>query len=860
MNIKNYIVSALSNIYIKKQNGEPTLSMSEITDSDALGSFSDFRRYVMSLQYPAPQASKFETFGWVPTLYQPSEQTFRKPDGSTITRKGCWRNGAAELDELSVFYADVDNANLNMPIVTMQDVANRLNQHCGITPFFTYSSFSDTLEKPKFRVVIDIDRDISRAEMLRIAIYLNHTVFGDQADLSIYDAGDFVFAPPYQSIDLSQSQGTPICVDEMLQAQALLQASNPSILTSYVAALQPKPTTPRSNRLPNVAPRDISIRPTKTISNSNVFNPAWSDLYRLCVSGGHWQTMRSVLGMVWAKNGGELTYGELDSILREIDATDDHYFTQKYGEAGIAELLEWLTSLPVSPRNPEWHSILENEESGLTIISKEAECGEGKTHDELQRIAKGKGRYVYAVQKITDIEHRNREFIAIAGRHVAHSFKIIQAHSETAELRVTLQLLKIRSELDRLPAGRPAIVFVTQQSAMQMDWSNWGDCEIIFDEVPEVFATYQIKAKNHSELLKKYVHVETDDGDCFRLGLTTVGRELASTSDVDDYDSVHYGLTLMMAKNNAFVWVKRDGWDNPADSERMEFFAITSPLNLRPFKSVRMLGDELSRSVTAKVWAAKWGVQFKEEDFAKRKRHIPTSERVTIKYFAEHRDSSITRFREGDLPLAAISEFIQTDAAAKPVLWTINEKVKSSCTLPAEDCASPKSHGRNDLQHYERVAWLAAMKASKFEIASLKNVCGMTNQDLTDWREYNAMYQFVMRSILRDYASSVPVTVYVFSRKQADYLLCRLGGKIERVHDIVMDVQPRSLHPDGPMTGAERSMVKSWREKMVKANVTDVRHLPPTKPREKLSSRMIELINVTFARHGNDNAPVQAVA
>ena len=63
------------------------------------------------------------------------------------------------------------------------------------------------------------------------------------------------------------------------------------------------------------------------------------------------------------------------------------------------------------------------------------------------------------------------------------------------------------------------------------------------------------------------------------------------------------------------------------------------------------------------------------------------------------------------------------------------------------------------------------MKASKFEIASLKNVCGMTNQDLTDWREYNAMYQFVMRSILRDYVSSVQVTVYVFSRKQADYLL-----------------------------------------------------------------------------------------
>jgi hypothetical protein len=833
--------------------------MAEITGFEDLSSFSDLKNHVMNLQYASPQTNKLETFGWVPALYMPSEQTFRRPDGSSVVRKGCWRNGAAESDELSVFYADVDNANPDMPIVTMVDVANRLNGLCGTTPFFMYSSFSNTLAKPKFRVVVDIDRDISRAEMLRIAIFLNTSVFGDQADLSIYDPGDFVFAPPYQAIELSLLQGTPMCVDEMLQAQALLQASTPSILTSYVAALQPKTTMPRPNLLPHVEPRDMSIRPTKTISNQSVFNPAWSNFYPQCVSGGHWQTMRSVLGMVWAKSGGDLTYGELDAILREIDATKGDYFTQKYGEAGIADLLAWLMSLPVSPTVPDWHSILESDETGLTIISKEAVCGEGKTHDELRRIAKGKGRYVYVVQKIEDMEHRLKEFTAIAGRHVASTFKIKQAHSDKDCLRVPLQLLKLRSELDRLPAGQPAIIFVTQQGAMQMDWSHWGDCEIIFDEVPEVFGTYQIKAKNHAELLQKYVHVQTDDGDCYRLGLTPKGRELASSTDVDDYDAVHYGLTLMMAKENTFVWVKRVGWDNPSD-RMMEFFAIASPLNLRAFKAVRMLGDELSRSITAKVWAAKWGVQFQEADFEKRKRRIPTTERTTIKYFAEHRDSSITRFNEGDLPLAAIGEFIQSDSAGQPVLWTANGTLKNFCSLPVDDCASPKSHGRNDLQHYERVAWLAAMKASKFEIASLKNICGMSNQDLTDWREYNALYQFVMRTILRDYDSAAPVMVYVFSRMQAEYLQRRLGGTVQRVQGIVVDAQPRCLHPDGPMTGAERAKVKSWRKTMAKANVSDVRHLPATKPRMKLSERMIELINLTAARHGNDNLSGRAAA
>ena len=62
------------------------------------------------------------------------------------------------------------------------------------------------------------------------------------------------------------------------------------------------------------------------------------------------------------------------------------------------------------------------------------------------------------------------------------------------------------------------------------------------------------------------------------------------------------------------------------------------------------------------------------------------------------------------------------------------------------------------------------MKASKFEIGTVRAVFGMTAQELVDWREFNAMYQFVMRCILRDFESAEPVVIYVFSRQQAEYL------------------------------------------------------------------------------------------
>ena len=864
MTNKKFIISKLDRVYHSGKSNLNRLSMAEITGFDALDSFTELRDYVMGLRYPKPQSDKLESYGWVPTLYLPGDHTFTRTNGEQVTRHGCWRNGGAEATgrAISVFYADLDNADAEQPIVSMEAVASNLNAICGPLNFFMYTSYSDTAAKPKFRVVIDIDRDISRTEMLLLAIYLNSEAFGQQADLSIYDLGDFVFAPPHRCLTIDHLHGAPLAVDAILAKQAEVQKANPSALQRYFAQRQPlspkTPPTDAQRKAMDDRASDMTVRPGIDASNPEVVNPAWIELYRQCCKGGHWQTMRSVLGMVWAKSGGELTYGEMDAIFREIDAEDGDYFAAKYGDDGIKDMLSWLMSLAVAPRQPIWLPILEQDDTGLVVKAKEAECGEGKTFDELARMAKEKGRYVYAVQKIDDIQQRRREFAQVAGPITAHAFTIKEAHSNNGGLKVSLQLQKIRDELDRLPAGKPMIVFVAQQSAMQMDWSRWGDFELILDEVPDVFATYQIKAKTHAALLQQYVNVETEDGDCYRLGLTPKGRELAVSGDIDDYDSVHYGLTLMMAKNNAFVWVKKDGWDAPAESGRMEFFAITTPLNLTPFREVRMLGDELRKSVTAKVWARKWGVKFDDLGFERRTRLVPTAKRVSIHYFAEHRDSSITRFKEGDIPLGAISAFISQDAGGEPVLWTANEAMKSACDLPECDFATPKSHGRNDLQHYKRVAWLAAMKASKFEIASLRAVCGMTNQELTDWREYNALYQFVMRSILRDFGSAEPVTIYVFSKLQAEYLQRRLGGSIQKVPGIIVDKPMRSIHQSGPMTNAERNRVKHWRDKMVAAGVSDVRQLPPTAPLAKLDERIIGLINATARRSSNDNNAARA--
>jgi hypothetical protein len=855
MTIDRFLVSELTRIYRHADTGLPRLAMAEITGWSEFPDFAGLRDHVLGpLRYPRPQADKFETYGWAPTLFDLSERRFvNRRTGQPFTRAACWRIGESEASTLTTMYLDIDNADPTRPLVAIGEVADRLDGAGLPVRFFAYTTASHQPDRPKFRVVIEPDRPITRPEMLRLAVLLNWAAFDGQGDLSIYDPGDFVFAPPHGAITAERMTGIALPIDAALARQAVLQRQHPECWAGYIRAKQPKAVARASAA--STAPgapvaRDMSVRPGIGIAGPAVFNPAWAGFYcDRIVNGSHWETMRSLLGMIWKKTSGGLTFGEMALLLREIDATAAGYFTIKYGERGIDELVGWVTGLPVEADEGAWQPVLDTDETGLLVEAKSGECGQGKTRDELARMAREGGRYVYAADKIASIADRRAEFLALAGPLTGYRFFLAEAHSDRPH-RVPLQIANIRKDLNRLPASRPAVVFVTHAAALQVDWSAWSDCELVIDEVPDVFSSFSLKVQNHAELLRRYVQAGEADGNCYRLTATPLGEELARVGDPDDYDGVHFGLVKLLARPNTLAWVKQAGWDEPQPSGKLEVFAITSPLTLSAFRRVRMLGDELLDSTTTRIWAQKWGVSFEPVAFPRRERAVPTAERATIYYFSEHRDSSKTRFAQGDVPLRAISAFIAEHAAGEPVLWTTNEAARPTAGLNAADYVSPKSHGRNDLQHYRRVAWLAAMKASKFEISVVRQVCGMTAQELVDWREYNSLYQFVMRSALRDFDSAEPVAIYVFSRAQAEYLQRRLGGVIHKVEGVVVDEPVRCLDAGGAMDAKERQKVKYWRDKMLAAGAADVRELPRS---GKLSEREIRLINATHQRRSAAN-------
>ena len=80
-----YSVSNLTNIYIDTITSSNRLDMVQITSWDDLPSFQAVRDHVLNtLRYPSAQCDKLETYGWVPTLYEPNERTFRS------RKTKCW--------------------------------------------------------------------------------------------------------------------------------------------------------------------------------------------------------------------------------------------------------------------------------------------------------------------------------------------------------------------------------------------------------------------------------------------------------------------------------------------------------------------------------------------------------------------------------------------------------------------------------------------------------------------------------------------------------------------------------------------------------------------------------------------------
>jgi len=352
----HYIVSDMSNVslkpYMQKNVGIPQLKFNVVTEQHIFGSFEELKNHVLSLRYPTQCRCKEECYGWTGTIFEERYKTFKVGKPEEYTKFGRWRDGEGETDVLGVAIFDIDNANSGK--ITEQDVSDNLAALGLDLSYFTYTSYSDTQNQRKFRLVMDISRLITRDENRQLAVFFDQHVFDGQADTSIYDPSDFLYAPPHHTTITSNVGGSLdtdvileiVAGDPVMNARAI-ELRVDSNKSTYVAT----PAVYASLRR-QANTYTVSVGVSK--HNPRYYNPDWDN----DTKQSHWERMRSKMGKVWLKSKGTLTYGEMEIIATEIDACDSFYFNRNHGNGRLREIIKWVMDQAVSPSSPTPNEIL----------------------------------------------------------------------------------------------------------------------------------------------------------------------------------------------------------------------------------------------------------------------------------------------------------------------------------------------------------------------------------------------------------------------------------------------------------------------------------------------------------------------
>ena len=486
----------------------------------------------------------------------------------------------------------------------------------------------------------------------------------------------------------------------------------------------------------------------------------------------------------------------------------------------LARLIEWRNSAPQLPDadlddTVNW--VFDLEESGLQYFYIEGECGQGKTEWLIDRLASRKRRQLVCLPRIDMIREVRARLLAkypeIEQTHLVHTIHSgkddnrdeppdeedeLAANSTT----VTYQVQKFRH---RTGNQRAVILFLTHAALLLSDWHTWTDFELYADEIPEPYVCQCRDFSNSGETLRKYIEPYDGETNYHRLGLTSEGyHKLGVHGHFDDNEQTLKYLMDAINRPNMAVFAHKPGWDQM--TEQVMLMRLLHAGFVRYFRSVTIIGDEFRRSMLALAFANKYAVEWlPHPDWQPcRTRTVPLRNRARIFYFASKDElrGSVTGYESRQLVPKIISWF--RDNVPEQTLITTNNRFKNLFDKPDFDVddqeaadgvyrspkgkkldllwVPPKRAGTDRYKSLTSVGFFAAMRPSTDEVSFVQKSLLIGQDEIINWREYNTLFQFVMRICLRLYDSDKIAKVFVYDEYQAEYLRERFGGCREFTH------------------------------------------------------------------------------
>jgi len=315
-------VSYLRNVYFSKKLDRMTLQQSKITESRFSETWPEFvKDFLAPAVYPKSSASKYECYGWTPTLFAHGVNKYGE--------EGHWRLAAHGGDELSLFIADMDNQFVDRSMIEIEALEAFL-RHLGLS-FVLYTSFTHKPDRHKVRIVTPVTRYLTPDEAFKIFTWFN-AALDYQLDGSIYDQGDFLYGPPLESDVRVELTGKPLDVDHYLSLADGLDEEAKNFVKRGVGNHGVHASPEQVAHALKMASIQEPSRDDVSIDNPAIFPPAWKTLLAdLYMGGSRSRTLRGLCAKAWVRAQGSLTKGDLWTLYREMDATLGGYCLRTYG-------------------------------------------------------------------------------------------------------------------------------------------------------------------------------------------------------------------------------------------------------------------------------------------------------------------------------------------------------------------------------------------------------------------------------------------------------------------------------------------------------------------------------------------------
>lgn len=426
----------------------------------------------------------------------------------------------------------------------------------------------------------------------------------------------------------------------------------------------------------------------------------------------------------------------------------------------------------------------------MRILYSSAPAGSGKTYSALNAVIENAKDGIQTLIAMPTLKLINEITNKHAGLQQC-SIGVLDPDPEAISVKIITSEHVGKADLvsdvlrDELMQGRYKIIFTTHAALLgNPDFPTKASWNLIVDEVFDVFEVKKLAVDiSYNEVMKGLTTKDWPHSDSYEIVVdptnpTFIQKERLDKVQTDELFKVLEPFHEAIVDKHTNVLMSKSSFQDMAfaDYRSLDLAFMKNPSIVSGWNRVTLMGANFDYSFLYHYWS-KLGVEFIKDKQIELQHELHSywqGGRLTVKYLLEDETRSWSKgliravgfdHITGKLERHLKQKFIYTMNNSKPHLKEIYDWTPDSGQyLPV------KAQGLNNYQSYCCAVFLAALNYDDNSLNVIAHVVGLDKADINRANAHETVYQFIMRTNMRDPLSEKPVEVIVGDKATANYL------------------------------------------------------------------------------------------